>query len=76
MISQQLFSKTVFRCKIQVESRHRQAMQRKLQDQIDLYPNSDDTFAYIVGYTSWGFPYGVTWEELGKEPPDFDEHTW
>lgn len=25
---------------------------------------SNEMFAYIVGYTSWGFPYGVTWEEL------------
>ena len=26
----------------------------------------DDTFAYIAGYTSMGFPYGVTWEELDE----------
>jgi hypothetical protein len=26
--------------------------------------DSDETFAYIAGYTSAGFPYGVTWEEL------------
>jgi len=24
---------------------------------------SDDTFAYIAGYTSGGAPYGITWEE-------------
>ncbi len=24
---------------------------------------SDENFAYIVGYTSGGAPYGVTWEE-------------
>lgn len=23
----------------------------------------DETFFFIVGYTEWGFPYGVTWEE-------------
>lgn len=28
----------------------------------------DDTFFYIVGYTSGGAPYGVTWEEMGLEP--------
>ena len=28
---------------------------------------SDETFAYIVGRTAWGFPYGVTWEELNEE---------
>ncbi|MDP4099455.1 hypothetical protein OIN60_22315 [Paenibacillus sp. P96] len=25
---------------------------------------SDETFAYIAGYTGWGVPYGVTWEEM------------
>lgn len=25
---------------------------------------SDDTFAFIVGYTSGGAPYGITWEEM------------
>ena len=28
----------------------------------------DDTFFYIVGYTSGGAPYGVTWEEMGLKP--------
>lgn len=31
--------------------------------------DSDDTFAYIVGYTSGGVPYGVTWEEMGEISP-------
>lgn len=39
--------------------------QKKLQD---LYPNSNDVFAYIAGYTSGGAPFGTTWEELGLEP--------
>jgi len=34
-----------------------------------LYADCDDTFAYIAGYTSGGAPYGVTWEEIGEEPP-------
>lgn len=34
--------------------------------------DSDETFAYIAGYTSAGFPYGITWEELEAEPPDFE----
>ena len=25
---------------------------------------SDETFAFIAGYTSGGAPYGVTWEEM------------
>ena len=28
----------------------------------------DDRFFFIVGYTSGGAPYGVTWEEMGMEP--------
>jgi hypothetical protein len=35
--------------------------------------DSDETFAYIAGYTSAGFPYGVTWEELGEETPNFED---
>ena len=31
--------------------------------------DSDDTFAFIDGYTPGGFPYGVTWEELGETHP-------
>jgi len=26
--------------------------------------DQDDTFAYIVGYTSGGAPYGLTWAEM------------
>lgn len=39
--------------------------------EFDLYhginPESDDTFAFIAGYTSGGAPYGVTYEELEKK---------
>lgn len=27
---------------------------------------SDDTFAFIAGYTAGGFPYGITWEEMAE----------
>ncbi len=33
----------------------------------DALVESDENFAYIAGYTEWGFPYGVTWEELEAE---------
>jgi len=32
---------------------------KKVEDNSD----SDDTFAFIAGYTPAGFPYGITWEE-------------
>lgn len=32
----------------------------------------DETFAFIVDYTSGGVTYGTTWAELGLEPFDFE----
>ena len=32
----------------------------------DMLPDHDERFAYIVGYTPWGIPYGVTWEEQAE----------
>jgi hypothetical protein len=37
------------------------------QNKIDPLIESDETFAYIAGYTSGGAPYGVTWDELKKD---------
>ena len=48
------------------QRRKKAAVEAELED---LYFDSDDTFAYIAGYTPGGAPYGVTWEELGEEPP-------
>lgn len=42
--------------------RHREALAQKKID--ELHSGSDDTFAYIAGYTAGGIPYGVTWKEL------------
>ncbi len=30
-------------------------------------PTSDDTYAYIAGYTSGGAAFGVTWEEMDEQ---------
>ena len=57
---------------------------KKQEEFEDRLFESDDTFAFIVGYTSGGFAYGVTWEEmeeikkrdkalLGKEYNDHDD---
>lgn len=56
---------------------HRQKMKekKKLEDLKSLYEDSDDTFYFIAGYTSWGFPYGVTWEEIGEIPPWLDNES-
>ena len=40
------------------------AAQKKLDD---LYIDSDEAFAFIIGYTSGGTPYGNKWEELEED---------
>ncbi|HYN22035.1 MAG TPA: hypothetical protein VE078_13830 [Thermoanaerobaculia bacterium] len=48
-----------------VESRHRERERKKAAAPALSFEESDGVFAYIAGYTGWGFPYGITWEELG-----------
>jgi len=45
------------------EKKKQEEMERRM---LDLYPDSDEYFAYIVGYTPAGFAYGVTWEEMER----------
>ncbi|MBE1444238.1 hypothetical protein [Paenibacillus sp. OAS669] len=51
---------------VQAAARGKQAHKAKrvqrLQEVI-LIPWSDETYAFIAGYTAWGIPYGITWEE-------------
>ncbi|MCL2322740.1 MAG: hypothetical protein FWC47_11640 [Oscillospiraceae bacterium] len=43
--------------------------EKKQAQDADFYDEySNDTFAFIAGYTSGGAPYGVTWDELGIDP--------
>jgi hypothetical protein len=39
---------------------------------VDLLCESDESFAFIAGYTSNGVPYGVLWEEM-EGTDDYDE---
>lgn len=41
-----------------------------LQDYED--PDSNEEFAYIAGYTSWGFPYGIRWDDLKENDTIID----
>ena len=50
-----------------VKQRKAKGHRRKKPKEVPL-PEQDDTFFFIVGYTSGGAPYGVTWEEMGLEP--------
>lgn len=53
---------------IRLEHLRREKEQKALQDFYDRFPNSNDQFFFIAGYTSGGAPYGVTWEEMGLAP--------
>ena len=37
---------------------------KRREDLEDSIFESDETFAFIIGYTAGGAPYGVTWEEM------------
>jgi hypothetical protein len=50
-------------------SRRQKKLSRVAVDPPDSSTECDGTFAYIAGYTSGGMPFGITWEELGQEPP-------
>lgn len=54
--------------------RKREEQQRKTEQEFyNRFPDSDDTFYFIAGYTSGGAPYGVTWAEMGLEPYETPE---
>lgn len=50
------------------EKRKQDREKRRLQEFYDSFPASDNRFYCIIGYTSGGAPYGVTWEEMGFAP--------
>lgn len=47
--------------------------EQELQDFYDRFPDSNDQFFFIAGYTSGGAPYGVTWEQMGFDPWEMPE---
>lgn len=48
----------------QQEAEKRKARKRKQEFmEEDLWEDSDETFAFIAGYTDGGAPFGITWEE-------------
>lgn len=51
----------------------REKKEKELQAFYDRFPDSDDRFFFIAGYTSGGAPYGVTWQEMGLEPWEMPE---
>ena len=66
---------------IESVERSRAAMRRKRaarkerkqrQASMPIVRDWDETYAYIAGYTAWGFPYGVTWLEMERSEHAFD----
>ena len=51
----------------------REKEEKALRDFYDRFPDSNDQFFFIAGYTSGGAPYGVTWAEMGLEPWELPE---
>lgn len=58
---------------IRLRKKREEREEKAQQELFDRFPNSDDTFFFIAGYTSGGAPYGVTWEEMGLEPWELPE---
>ena len=53
---------------IRLEQKRREREEKAQQAFYDRFPDSNDQFFFIAGYTSGGAPYGVTWEEMGLDP--------
>ena len=49
-------------------SKGRKRTSKKRNHEFDDIIESDETFAFIAGYSSGGFPYGVTWGEMENAP--------
>lgn len=54
------------------EARRKRRKKKKLLETQSMNMEQDDTFFFIVGYTSGGAPYGVTWEQMGMEYDEGD----
>ena len=55
------------RAEIKAKEINRKKIKERKNDSILELTDSDDYFAYIAGYTSNGFPYGITYEEIERD---------
>jgi hypothetical protein len=58
---------------IRLQKKREEQEKRRINELHERFPDSDDRFFFIAGYTSGGAPYGVTWEELGLLPYETPE---
>ena len=56
------------RKKARVRQRRMEREAKERERMAELYEDCDGRFAFIVGYTDGGAPYGVMWEEVGIDP--------
>lgn len=54
-------------------SRSTARRKERVEKHTEAWCDSDDTYAYIAGYTPAGFAYGVTWEEMERITFEEDE---
>lgn len=48
----------------------RRARQKEKHARTTLFPDSDDEFAFIAGYTEGGAPFGIRWDEADEASDD------
>jgi hypothetical protein len=61
----------------QSRAKQRAKLEKKNRELQELWEDSDETFAYVAGYTSGGVPFGITWVEIGEKSPGLDsEEDW
>lgn len=56
--------------------RRRPRARHDIEHPPETFGDSDDTFAFIAGFTEGGAPYGITWDEMeanDRGRPDLDE---
>lgn len=46
---------------------------KKKNENLNFELEQDESFSFIAGYTSWGFPFGTTWEETDVEPDEEED---
>ncbi|HJB23406.1 MAG TPA: hypothetical protein H9946_04570 [Candidatus Jeotgalibaca pullicola] len=40
---------------------------KRKNSKLEFNSESNEDFFFIAGYTSWGFPYGTSWEEAEEQ---------
>jgi len=68
-IPEKLENQIVSSIKLSLEQKRIIKEEKKISEAIQVASN--DYFTFIEGYTSWGFPFGITYEEMEEiEEPD------